>query len=77
MLISDIEMPELDGYMLTTEIRNDPFLKDLFVVLHSSLSGGFNMALIEKVGADKFVSKFAPDAIARAVLDRVLHHNQA
>ena len=38
MVISDIEMPEMDGYTLTSEIRRDPKLKDLYVLLHSSLS---------------------------------------
>lgn len=67
MLISDVEMPEMDGYKLTTEIRNNPVLKDMYVVLHTSLSGVFNNALIEKVGADKFIPKFQPDNLAQVV----------
>lgn len=35
LVISDIEMPEMDGYTLTTEIKKDANLKDLHVVLHS------------------------------------------
>ena len=38
MVITDAEMPSMDGYMLTTEIRNNPDLKDLYVVLHTSLA---------------------------------------
>lgn len=64
MVITDAEMPEMDGYMLTTEIRKDPALKDLTVVLHTSLSGSFNKAMVEKVGCDAFLSKFAPEAFA-------------
>ncbi|CAK0761097.1 two-component system, chemotaxis family, chemotaxis protein CheV [Gammaproteobacteria bacterium] len=71
MVISDIEMPEMDGYTLTTEIRRDPALKDLYVLLHTSLSGVFNQSMIKKVGADQFIAKFSPDDLARAVLDRV------
>ncbi len=71
MVISDIEMPEMDGYTLTTEIRNDPKLRDLYVLLHTSLSGVFNNALVEKVGADKFIPKFKPDELANAVLERL------
>lgn len=67
MVISDVEMPEMDGYTLTAEIRNDPALKDLHVILHTSLSGVFNKALIEKVGADNFIAKFNPDELASAV----------
>lgn len=71
MVISDIEMPDMDGYTLTTEIRRDPRLRDLYVILHTSLSGVFNNALIEKVAANRFVAKFAPDELARAVLERL------
>jgi len=38
MIFTDAEMPEMDGYRLTTEIRNDPRLRELYVVLHTSLS---------------------------------------
>lgn len=68
MIISDIEMPEMDGYTLTSEIRRDPRLKDLYVLLHSSLSGGFNDNMIAKVGADHFMPKFSADELVGAVL---------
>ena len=71
MIISDVEMPEMDGYTLTTEIRNDPRLKDLYVILHTSLSGVFNNALVQKVGANQFIAKFKPDELAAAVLKRL------
>ncbi len=67
LVISDVEMPEMDGYTLTAEIRNHPALKDLHVILHTSLSGVFNKALVEKVGADNFIAKFQPDELATAV----------
>jgi len=67
MIITDAEMPEMDGYMLTTEIRQDPALKDIFVILHTSLSGNFNKAMVEKVGCDGFLSKFAPQNLAEQV----------
>lgn len=67
MVITDAEMPEMDGYMLTTEIRRDPVLKDLMVILHTSLSGDFNKAMVEKVGCDGFLSKFAPEKLAAEV----------
>jgi two-component system, chemotaxis family, chemotaxis protein CheV len=67
MVITDAEMPAMDGYRLTTEIRNDPRLSGLYVVLHTSLSGSFNQAMVEKVGCNKFLSKFQPDELAKAV----------
>ena len=71
MMISDIEMPEMDGYTLTAEVRNDPRLKDLHVMLHTSLSGVFNQAMVQKVGADDFLAKFSPDDLAERVLVRL------
>ncbi len=67
MIITDAEMPEMDGYMLTTEVRRDPVLKELIIVLHTSLSGNFNKAMVQKVGCDGFLSKFAPHQMATEV----------
>lgn len=72
MVISDIEMPEMDGYTFTAEVRSNPALKDLTVVLHTSLSGVFNESMVKKVGADDFMAKFNPDELARRVNARVL-----
>ncbi|MGO4551423.1 chemotaxis protein CheV [Lysobacter sp. 2RAF19] len=71
MVISDIEMPAMDGYTLTTEIRRDPALRGLFVLLHTSLSGVFNQAMVERVGADDFVPKYSERELAQRVAARV------
>lgn len=67
LLISDIEMPEMDGYTLTAELKNDERTKQMPVILHTSLSGVFNNAMVEKVGAEDFIPKFHPDELATAV----------
>ncbi|MEL0168155.1 MAG: chemotaxis protein CheV [Pseudomonadaceae bacterium] len=71
MMISDIEMPEMDGYTLTAEVRNDPRLNKLHIMLHTSLSGVFNQAMVKKVGADDFLAKFKPDDLAQRVIARL------
>lgn len=71
MMITDAEMPEMDGYRLTREVREDPRLKDLYIVLHTSLSGSFNKAMVQKVGCDDFLSKFQPDKLATVIQDRI------
>lgn len=71
LLISDIEMPEMDGYTLTAEIRNHEKLKHLWVMLHTSLSGVFNEAMVQKVGANDFIPKFNPDELAQSVQKRM------
>ena len=72
MVFTDAEMPEMDGYRLTTEIREDPRLRGLYVVLHTSLSGSFNESMVKKVGCDNFLSKFQPDRLVDVVRDRLL-----
>jgi len=71
MVITDAEMPEMDGYRMTYEIRKDPNLKDLHVVMHTSLSGSFNEAMVEKVGCNGFLSKFRPDELATLIQARI------
>ncbi|MBO9830255.1 chemotaxis protein CheV [Xanthomonas sp. A2111] len=71
MVISDIEMPAMDGYTLTTEIRRHAGLAGLYVLLHTSLSGVFNNAMVERVGANAFVAKYSPNELAEYVLARL------
>lgn len=71
MLITDAEMPQMDGYRLTYEVRQDPRMSDLFITLNTSLSGVFNEAMVEKVGCNKFVSKFQPDLLVGVLQERM------
>ncbi len=71
MVVTDAEMPEMDGYTLTHNIRQDSDLKHLYVALHTSLSGSFNQAMVDKVGCDAFLSKFQPDELATLVQDQL------
>ncbi len=75
MVISDVEMPQMDGYTLTTEIRRNQALADLHIILHTSLSGVFNESMIEKVGADEFLAKYEPDALAAIVQAQIKAHD--
>ena len=70
MLISDIEMPEMDGYTLTTLVRENPNMQDLYILLHTSLSGVFNESMVQRVGANQFLAKFKPDLLAELVQER-------
>lgn len=67
LMISDIEMPEMDGYTLTAEVKGAENMRDLPIILHTSLSGVFNNAMVKKVGADDFIPKFHPDELATSV----------
>ncbi|MCK4841788.1 MAG: chemotaxis protein CheV [Methylococcales bacterium] len=71
MIISDVEMPRMDGYTLTRKIKADPEMKNVYLVLHTSLSGVFNTSMVEKVGANKFLAKFDPDSLVKTIQQRL------
>ncbi|MCX7929871.1 MAG: chemotaxis protein [Chlorobi bacterium] len=73
LVLSDIEMPEMDGFALTRCIKADHILRTIPVVLHSSLSGTANEHLGRSVGADAYVSKFEPSRLADT-LRQILEH---
>lgn len=74
LVISDVEMPKMDGYSLTAKIRETPGLESLYVILHTSLSGVFNQAMVEKVGANEFQPKFNPDELGALIQERLEAH---
>jgi two-component system chemotaxis response regulator CheV len=71
MVISDIEMPEMDGYTLTKRIREHPALEKLHVLLHTSLSGSFNEMMVKRVKADHLLAKYDANELARIVVEHL------
>ncbi len=72
LVISDVEMPEMDGYTLCSLVRKDPILKSAYIILHTSLSGVFNLGMVSKAGANDFIPKFNPLELAKAVKKGVI-----
>lgn len=67
LVLSDLEMPEMDGFTLTRNIKQDPRFQGLPVVIHSSLSGSTNENHVKSVGADAYVAKFVAEDLATAI----------
>ncbi len=67
LVISDIEMPEMDGYSVTREIRKRPEWSHIHVLLHTSLTGTINIEHAKQAGADSILTKFVPDELVRAI----------
>ena len=71
LILTDVEMPEMDGYVLTRNIKSDPRFGGIPVLMHSSLSSAANQQLGKSVGVDEYVPKFEPFKLAE-VLSRLL-----
>lgn len=69
LILTDIEMPEMDGYMLTRRIKADPRFNGVPVLMHSSLSSSSNERLGQSVGVDAYVPKFEPHRLAEMVAE--------
>ncbi len=66
-ILVDAEMPEMDGYVLTKNIKSDPRFQGIPVVMHSSLSSEANRAMGKSVGVDAYVAKFDAEALADTI----------
>lgn len=73
LVLTDLEMPEMDGFTLTRNIKGDARFKSLPVVIHSSLTGAANEGHVKSVGADAYIAKFAAEELA-STLAEVLSH---
>ena len=67
LVLTDVEMPEMDGFTLTRLIKQDPRFKKIPVVIHSSLTGKTSESHVKSVGADAYVAKFSPRELASAL----------
>jgi two-component system chemotaxis response regulator CheV len=70
VILTDAEMPEMDGYVLTKLIKSDSRFEGIPVVMHSSLSSQANRAMCEAVGVDGYVAKFDPQTLVESILSR-------
>jgi two-component system chemotaxis response regulator CheV len=67
VVLTDLEMPEMDGFTLTRLIKNNPKFKSIPVIIHSSLTGATNEGHVKSVGADAYVAKFSPRDLAATI----------
>lgn len=67
LVLTDLEMPEMDGFTLTRKIKQDPRFKSIPVIIHSSLTGTTNEEHVKSVGADAYVAKFVAEELATTI----------
>jgi two-component system chemotaxis response regulator CheV len=74
LILVDAEMPEMDGYVLTRNIKSDRRFDGIPVVMHSSLSSQANHAMGRSVGVDAYVAKFDADALSQTLRAQLARH---
>ncbi|MGZ3184597.1 MAG: hybrid sensor histidine kinase/response regulator [Telluria sp.] len=72
IILSDIVMPEMDGYALCRAIKSDPALADIPVILVTSLNDPHDILRGIECGADNFVRKPYSDDYLVQRIERVL-----
>mgnify|MGYP000846118233 CR=1 FL=1 len=76
LILTDAEMPEMDGYLLTRNIKADHRFDNIPVVMHSSLSSEANRALGKQVGVDSYVAKFDAEVLADTLRPLLMKHHR-
>jgi len=67
LVLTDAEMPEMNGYALTRLIRSDPRFDGIPVVMYSSLCAQANHTMGNHVGVSAYVDKFNPVTLAETL----------
>lgn len=67
LVLTDLEMPEMDGFTLTNNIKHDPRYAGIPVVIYSSLTGSASEDHAGSVGADAYVAKFEPKELRESI----------
>lgn len=69
LVLTDLEMPEMDGFTLTRNIKQDIRFRGVPVIIHSSLTGTTNEGHVKSVGADAYIAKFVAEELAITIRD--------
>ncbi len=71
IIITDVEMPNMDGYRFTKLVKEDERFKRIPVIMNTSLSGSANLQKAKEVGVDDFCTKFIAEEFTKAVLKHI------
>lgn len=72
LMLLDIEMPELDGFAVLQQLAGEPALRDLAVIVTSSLEGVASVVRCIELGADDYLHKPVNPVLLKARIDSSL-----
>ncbi|MCH5321974.1 MAG: chemotaxis protein CheV [Helicobacter sp.] len=72
IIITDLEMPEASGFEVIKQVKNNPAVSHIPIVVNSSMSGSSNEEMARSLNANEFISKSNPlqieDALRRFMI---------
>lgn len=76
IIISDVEMPKMDGFHFASNFKKDPRFKDIPLVFNSSISDHFSDIRGKEAGADAYLTKFNAGEFYTKVAQAINKHNK-
>ncbi len=74
IIVSDVEMPKMDGFHFASNVKNDDRVKDIPIVFNSSISDHFSDIRGKEAGADAYLTKFQADTFYKEVAKAIHAH---
>ena len=76
LILSDIEMPKMDGYHMAARIHEDKRFADIPLIFSSSISDAFSDVRGKEVGAEGYLVKFDPKRFYTKIAEVVKAHKK-
>jgi chemosensory pili system protein ChpA (sensor histidine kinase/response regulator) len=74
VMVTDLEMPRLNGYELLEDVRRRPSMRDLPIVILTTRSGAKHQSLARRLGVSHYVTKpVSEDVFVRLIESLALH----
>ncbi len=77
VILSDIEMPQMDGYRFASTIKDDERFRAIPIVFNSSLSNEYSEAKSKEAGGDAYLTKFDASVFYQEVQRVIESHSQS
>lgn len=77
VILSDIEMPQMDGYRFASTIKDDERFRAIPIVFNSSLSNEYSEAKSKEAGGDAYITKFDASVFYQEVQRVIESHSQS
>jgi two-component system chemotaxis response regulator CheV len=76
LILSDVEMPRMDGFHFAARVKDDPRFKEIPIVFSSSISDAFSEKRGEEAGGEEYLVKFKLEEFVKKIADVIKSHQK-